>query len=398
MITPNFLFRKIFAVDSILKLSFIGLITSLAFAMFDTVWALYIDSFVGSAVIVGFIAAFLTLVSFVSNFLLIPLVEKSDKAKLYSFSLFVIFVSFIIFVFVKSVVVFILLSTLFTVFNALRITSYGLIVKDNSEKRKLSRNEGVVYTFLNISWVVGPLVAGFLLFYGFYFVFLASAFVMFLAMVGFHLTAMSDLNNIRSRTDNNFFKNFKQFFRSKDRVLAYILRGGQQFWWSFIYIFMPLYIIDQGIGVRWVGYFLFAIAVPLILTEYYFAKSAGEHGFRKIFVSGFGLISLCAFASFFVGNIFIVMAILVFASFGVAMLEPVTEAYFFDILRGKQDSHFYGPFNTSLYVSGLLARLMAAVILIFLPFEYLFVFFGLVMLGFGLMSLKTKKVIESRRG
>jgi len=41
------------------------------------------------------------------------------------------------------------------------------------------------------------------------------------------------------------------------------------------------------------------------------------------------------------------MALLVLASIGIPMLEPTSEAYFFDILKGDEEYRFYAPYNAT---------------------------------------------------
>ena len=159
---------------------------------------------------------------------------------------------------------------------------------------------------------------------------------------------------------------------------------------------MPLLII-KTLHVAWVGYFLFAIAVPTILFPYYFGSLAGKIGFRKIFSIGFLIPCFFALLCFFTTNIYLIMAFLVLASVGLSMLESTTEAYFFDVLKGKQDLRFYGPYNTTIDVNHFIGRILSSIILIFLPFKFIFLFFSLSMFVFFLFSLKAKKIIESKK-
>ena len=79
-----------------------------------------------------------------------------------------------------------------------------------------------------------------------------------------------------------------------------------------------------------------------------------------------------------------------------AMLEPTTEAYFFDILKSSDRNRFYGPYETSLDVGGFVAKMCASTLLIFLPFKFLFLLFAAFMFAFFLVSFKVKDIVESR--
>ena len=88
--------------------------------------------------------------------------------------------------------------------------------------------------------------------------------------------------------------------------------------------------------------------------------------------------------------------LLVLASFGMAMVEPTSEAYFFDILKKGDASRFYGPYNTRADVGGLLTRVLAIVSLLFLPFRFLFILFGIFMAIMAFFSFRMKDFIEKK--
>ena len=256
------------------KLAIISLIVALSASIIDTIWAVYLYSFVKNASIVGFISAALTLVSFISYFFFIPLIERSSKSKLFSRSLLLFAAAYIIFSFTIHFYLILLLAVAITSLYTIRITSWGLIIKDESPNKQLAVNEGLIYTFLNIAWFIGPLIAALMLAkfgddLGTDFIFIFSAFLIFLAFLIFKFSKIKDIH-IKKRTDKKIIKNFINFFKSKTRVSAYILSGGVSLWWTLIYLFIPLYIIKKGLPESYVGYFLFAVAFPLIISMYKF--------------------------------------------------------------------------------------------------------------------------------
>jgi len=88
------------------------------------------------------------------------------------------------------------------------------------------------------------------------------------------------------------------------------------------------------------------------------------------------------------------MGLVALASVGLAMTESTTEAYFFDILKGKEELRFYGPYNTTTSANHLVAKLIPSLFLLVLPFKFVFLFFGLMMFGFFLLSYKIRDVVE----
>ncbi len=377
----------------IAKISIVGFLVAISLSSVQTIWALYIDSFVHNESFVGFIASALTLISFISYFLFIPLIEKHSKSKIYSYSLILMAVAYILFALNTKFYFFVVLAFLITLMQTFRTTSFGIIVRDKSKDSCLSRNEGVLYTILNCAWVIGPLIAGIIANkYGLNLVFILSAIFIFLGFLVFMFANIKDIN-INRKTHKDLIKNFKDFFKNKQRSLSYFIGGGVNLWWSLIYLFVPLHIMRSGLNELWVGYFLFAIAIPLILTEYHFSKLTSKYGYKKIFQAGYAFAAIISFLCFFVYNIYMVLALLVLASFGMALLEPTTETHFFKTLKKKsEENRFYGPYNTTIDFNSFVGRLFGALILLFLPFNYLFLLYGSFMFIMILISSKIKNV------
>ncbi len=383
-----------FMFTGIAKLGLVAFIASFASALINTVWAIYIDSFVHSIVIVGIVSAFLTFIAFSSYFIFIPLVEKYDKARIFFYSIAFAIPLYILVALAKNFYVFLFLAFFITVLFTLRITSFGIIIKDRSKKGQLAKNEGLLYSFMNFSWVIAPLAAGYIASVsGISFVFLLSALFLLFCLFVFKTARIKD-GHMKKKLDTNMKSNFIDFFKNKDRIFAYILGGGVVIWFTLIYLFMPLFIIREGLSKLWVGYFLFAVSIPLIFTEYKFSNLASKHGFKRMFIIGFLFTGAVAFICFFVSNIYLLLALLVIASFGMAMVEPTIEAYFFDILKKSEASRFYGPYNTRADVGGLIARVFATLLLVFLPFKSLFILFGAFMIIMVFFASRMKDFVE----
>ena len=389
----------------IARLAFVGFLTAFAASFIDTIWAVYMEEFLGNMAWVGFFSAFLTIIAFFAFFFFVPFIEKRNKSNLYSLSLALYAIVYLVIAINKNPYIFAVLAIVTTILTTLKITSFGIIIRDKSRETELSRNEGVMYTLMNVAWVIGPLLAGILSeFLGISFIFIISTIFMILALISFKVSRIQD-PNIKKRIDRNMHKNFIEFFRNKNRVLSYIIGGGVPFWWALIYLFIPMFMIEKGLLIQWVGYFLFAIAVPLILFTYIFAKLAGKIGFKKLFKIGFFILFASVFACFFISgvptilgfnSVYAILGILVLASIGMAMLESTVEAYFFDLMKAKEELHFYGPYNTNLEVSRLIAYAIPSLILIFLPFKFIFLFFAAVMLSLFFLSFRLKEIIEKR--
>jgi MFS family permease len=385
--------RGIPILDDIDKLGFVGFISNIGFAGVATIWAIYLESFFHNDSYVGFTITALTIISLLSYIFIIPLIEKNNKTKIYALSLLLYAGSYFLFGFLSSFHAVILLSIIMAFVISLRVTSYGIIVSDKSKKRNLAKDEGFIYTFMNLSWLIGPLIAGFISRqFGLRAVFIFAA--IFIS-ISFFLLLNFKINDgrITKKYEKNLLKICVEFFKDKNLALCYILSGGINFWWALIYVYIPLNIIDSGYQSEIVGYFLFVAMIPLILFTYPFGKLAGKIGFKKIFLTGYLILGLSAILCFFINNLFIILGVLVLASTGAAMVESTTESYFFDI-SGRRKDKFYGIYNTTIDINHAIATFIGAIILYLASFKFLYLFFGIIMVLISLLSLKIKNIIE----
>lgn len=389
--------KRHFIFTQVNRLAIITFISSISMAAVGTIWAIYLESFFKNESYVGFLLTLFTIIAMVSSILVIPYVERTSKSKIYIISLLCYAFSYISFAVFKNIYIVVVMGAFLSFMSVLKLTSFGIILRDKSHEKNVSKNIGLIYTFLNLSWLLGPLLAGFISQeYGFSKVFLLGAGFQLLAFILFTSFSIKD-NRVEEKIDRNPIKLPFEFFKNKNRMLVYMLSAGVSFWWALIYIYMPMQIIDAGLQDKMVGYFLFAIIVPLVLLEYLSGKIAAKKGFRKLFFMGYLLLSMFSLASFFMTNIYYILGILVLASIAVALIEPTTEAYFFDIITKNQRDKFYSQHNTALDVGNIIATFSSAVILLFLPFKFIFILFCVVTLLLAFLSLKIKNIVESKR-
>jgi MFS family permease len=389
--------RGVRIVTGIARIAIIGFIVALSSSLIDTIWAVYMNSFVNNIVIVGFISTGLTVIALLSYFIFIPLIEENKKSRIYILTLVMMAITYILFAINRDFYIFLILAVVFTVIGCLRITSFGLIVKDRSREKQLPRNEGFMYTFLNIAWVVGPLIAGYISErFGISTIFLLAAIFLIVSGFAFKIARIKD-SHIKKRADKNVLKNFLEFFEDRGRVQAYVLGGSVGLWWILVYLFMPIYILNNHLNDLWIGYFLFAIALPLILLEFPFSKIPAKMGFKKVFRIGFIILFIISILCFLINNVYIVLGLFVLASIGMAFIEPTSESYFFEVVEDRDESRFYGPYNTTLETSHFIGKLSVSILLIFLSFRYVFLLYAFYTLLLIIFSFSIKNIILKRR-
>lgn len=392
-----YLKKRGFHLTQIDKLGVISLITNLGIALVATIWALYLESIVKNISYVGFLTSFFTLIGILAAVMLVPIIEKDGKTKIFSVSLIVFILSYLLFSISSNSYLVILLGILISIASIARITSFGIILRDKSKDKEVSQNIGLVYTFFNIAWFIGPIIAGFIAEkYGLGKVFITASLVIFMSLFLFNIFKVKD-NRVSKRIDHNLIKLVINFLKNKERLKIYFLSGGITFWNTLLYIYLPIYIIQSSGTDLLVGYFLAAVTIPLITLEYYFGKLTGKMGFRRIFFLGYLILGIAAIISFFISNLYLILGIIFLGGIGISMLESTTESYFFDLVTKNQRDKYYGPYNTTIEINGFFASLILAGVLLILPFKFVFLTVGVVMGILALISLTIKNIIESKR-
>jgi len=379
------------------KLGLITLISALAIALVSTIWSVYAESIIKDASEVGLINTLFGIIGVIGFIIFIPFIEKNSKTRILGITLITYSLSYFLFLKFSSEIAIIILGAIIYLSGSLRINTLGIILRDKSKSKSVSRNTGFMYTMLNLSWLIAPIIAGFLSQkFGFKAVFLISGILMILAYILFKLSKIED-NRTTKKIDKNPLKISKDFFSNKKFIINYIISGGISFWWAFIYIFIPIYIIESGKTNLTLGYFLAGVVVPLILLELYFAKIAAKSGFKKMFFIGYLILTISAIVCFLINNLYARLGLLIIGSIGIAMIESTSEAYFFDITSQKERDKFYGVYNTTIYINYAISAGIISILIKFLQFKYSFLVISLFMLFFTLISLKAKNIIESRR-
>ena len=88
---------------------------------------------------------------------------------------------------------------------------------------------------------------------------------------------------------------------------------------------------------------------------------------------------------------------MILASVSVSMIEPTSEAYFLDIIEEDERDKYYSIYTTSVNVGSLVGSLPAAALLLFLPFNSLFLYFGIPMIVLAFLALSIKDSYELDR-
>jgi MFS family permease len=378
------------------KLGIIWLLVSLSFAALETVWPLYLYNLGFDESNVGFLSSFLIIIGIFSSILNSSFFEKKSPLMLLNLSLFFSFLILILIPFVKNIWIFILLAILLTIVNILRLNSFDLLFKEECSKEELSKDEGFLFSLINIGYFLGPLIAGYIMLkFNLNSVFYLSGFLILISLYLILLSKISLNDKINNNNiQNSIINNIKSFFKNKDLVLSYIMLLGTEIWWSLIYIYMPIFIFKKTGNYSDVGLFLSLVVIPLILFDFETGKLANKIKLKYLFFSGYFLLTIFALISFYFYYInfelYFILFILIIGSFAVSLIEPITLTFFYEIVKPNVEKRFLPIFETSRNLGGIIGRTLIASILIIFSDSFAFLVIGISMLLISLISFKIK--------
>lgn len=375
------------------ELTLARLILAIGLAGIDTIWALYMDSFGLNESTIGFISGFLVIVTLFTAFYSTPILEKLREYKVLLVSLTIFIIGYLSIALADNLYVFLVFSIIITMAGVFRMESFDILFRDESNDKDLNRDEAFMYTIVNVGWLVGPLLAGFIMaLYGITTVFMSSAIFVAITLLILLTLKIKQPRKKREKLDSNVKENIIGYIKNKNLNLAYIMAAGIEVWWALIYIYVPLFIINSGnLTEKTVGLFLAAVVAPLVILEYPAGKWSDKHGFKKLFFIGFLFLGISALISFFMTeNITLVLSILVLASIAMALIEPIQDSYFFRLVSSNEEEKYYPIYATAGDVGSLISKFSIAFILLFLPLKFAYLIMAIFMFLLAIIALKIK--------
>jgi MFS family permease len=145
---------------------------------------------------------------------------------------------------------------------------------------------------------------------------------------------------------------------------VFVLAVGLELWWVVSSIYVPLAVVNLGFGADIVGGVVTGGIVPLVLLEVWVGRQAQRRGTRPYLIAGFLILGLGAASSPLLGfSTGLLLFMFAAVNVGAALIEPLTDAYFFESATLEEGSRFFGIYNASAPMAGLVGPLIGGVVL-----------------------------------
>ena len=303
------------------------------------------------------------------------------------FSLALIALSENLYIIVGAFVIFFISSDLI-------LASLDIFVEDFSTNKSIGRFRGMYLTFVNLAWVVSQMISGSIIkkssFAGIY---LFSSLFIILMILVFVLLLKNFKDPEYKRV--SLLKTFKHIAKNSKLHKIYTIFFILKFFFAWMIIYTPIYLHEE-IGFDWnqIGTIFSIMLLPFVLLTFPTGKLSDKIGEKKMLILGFVICSLFTLLIPFIGikAVWIFAVILFMTRVGAALIEAMSEIYFFRIVS-EEDADVIAFFKNTYPLSFVVAPLVATITLLFLPhFSLLYPILSVVLLLGLILSLRLKDV------
>ncbi|MCL2748875.1 MAG: MFS transporter [Alphaproteobacteria bacterium] len=329
----------------------LGLFKGFSDGIISAVWALVLLDIFHNSATVGIYSsiyyAFYMLITLFSG----EMFKLSSKAKMLYISMLSVAVIYFMMAFSIKPATFIALDFVSAVPQMLIGSLLALFMADFSKNVGMEKLNGRYVLWINAGCLIAPMVAMYMAsHFGIRSPFFAVAVINLLGLLYFRWFGIiqpdKKIPKISPRkTFKSVWKTTIAYFKQRDLVRAYFINFGQYALSAIRLLYVPIMVIEAGFGKDTLGWVLTAGIVPYVLLAEPLGRIAKKTGIKIWVALGFLSFAVFSFwASFATGTT--LLAIFILWQISGALIEPLTDIFFFDAAKGKDRERFMGIFRT----------------------------------------------------
>jgi MFS family permease len=273
---------------------------------------------------------------------------------------------------------------LFLITNSLIFLCIDIFVEHFGDPKTIGKTRGIYLFFISLAWMISPLITSSLIkLNGYKAIYLIAFGATILMTIGLVFSVKTFKDKVYKKTP--FLETYKYLKTNHHMLAITIINFILQFFYAFMVVYTPIY-LHQHIGLNWAQtgiiftimlapFVLFDLPIGVIIDKYHVKK-------RNLLYWGISImaISTMIIPFIFTKNILIWGLILFLTRTGASLIETTSEIYFFTHIT-EEDTHLLGIFRDMTHLAYITAPLIATLIFIFMPFKYLFIVLGIIILS-----------------
>ncbi len=361
----------------------LGLLLAISSALPSYIQSSFLEGFVS----VSLVGLFFVMANVVGLFSILIFPYWIRKMNNYSVSIIVLLIVFLSLIGLGSATSVASLFIFFIISSAslsLVWINMDLFVESFSRNQSTGKTRTLYFTFLNLGWIISPMITGFLInTNGYNLVYFAAAFM----ILPFLWILIKNKKLLAKKPDYkklNLIKTLTSLWKNHNLRGIFVLAFLLQVFYSSAVIFIPLY-LHQTIGFDWstLGLMFSIMLVPFVLLELPAGILADKYwGEKEILTIGFFILILSLVLFYITKSTSpIIWALLLFLSrVGASLVEAMRETYFFKIVD-VENLNIINLFRTTGPLGYLFGSALGAIVAWVLPIQYLFLITSMVLLA-----------------
>ena len=265
----------------------------------------------------------------------------------------------------------------------------SLYIMDYIGKRELTWVESKRLVYTGAGWLIGPTLGIWLWNNMADWTPFALASVCGFAMLGYFWRLRLGPNVVVTRAKNksvNPLKIIPRYFSQSKLRIAYLITLSRSIFWVSLFVYGPIYVVEAGMP-QWMAGGLLSFVSGLLFFSPMVRQLAEHIGTRNTILIGQFICAGSVFILFLLPepNVYGI-GLWILASIGGAMLDVMGNIPFMRMVKPRERTEMTMIFSTWREGSELLTPLLAALILLFLPFKWFYLLLAVLLLCAAIAS------------
>jgi MFS family permease len=270
-------------------------------------------------------------------------------------------------------------------------SAYSILFHDDSASPSSYRkNQALSGSLINFSWMIMPFFATLIIGqFSFTILYVLAAAICLCGAVVLKLqTVPEKIKNAPKHI--GIFKNIKFYFTQKKLRDIYLISAGVDIWWVFIFVFVTLFLKENGYSTAAIGAYLTLGQLPLFLFEFKAYTLVEKYRFKAPFINSFSFMAFAMIIAAFFGLTPVTLGIFIFTSLFLVFVEPAREMYLYENTAPKDEERVQPVYATAELVGSIIARLSIGLILVWANETAAYVVMAVIMICIALHNRSIK--------
>lgn len=331
---------------------------------------------------VGFIYTISSILTILAFICIRPILKRFGNYHTFGFAILIDFITLLIISFIDSGFILITAYVIGHIVRNLALFHLDIFLEDTSLNKDTGKIRGTYLTMMNLSFIIGPMIAGFIITdHDYWKVYLLGA-ILLLPIFFIFIRYLKHFKDPEYK-DPKLFHTAKKVLQNKNMYSTFAIGSLLNFFYAWMVIYTPIYLI-QHIGFS-VSNAVFIIAIALIafiIFQLPFGYIADKWlGEKEILITGFLIMAVSTASITFIDKPdFILWATILFITrIGASLIEIGNETYFFKKIDSS-DINALGFFRMLSPVMYTVAPLLASLLLLIIDIRFLFLILGTILL------------------